>query len=440
VCISGGERLSSGIVLHWDGASLSPDRPASSRGILGIDANAARVVAVDGSTLWERSGGAWAMSRTVFEPFDVALAGDELVLLKRDFGQVAATDGSPTPDLEFFSLATVDPWRLAVSASGRIAIVGEGGQIHERIGEDRHRARTEHQLRRAWIASDGTVWAVGDAGTIVRAEPTRMRTIDAGDQRTMLAVHARAGDDVWTAGLAGNVLHYDGSTWTSIESGVDVDLRAIAAAADGTTWVGGEEGVAVRFVGTTPERHDVGVAGADIRALVADDGASIWAAGSVLRRWDGSAWTEVAPLVRLAYDAWSPGPGDVWLAEEDGHVQRFVDGIEQPGLDITGDEATAIWGTSATSVYVAQRGPSLRRWSGTAWEGVLTPSVGLDVWTSVFGTSDDEVVAVGRTTVRSATPEWIVVNAGAALVDVHGVGNERWAVGWGEELRYGVVD
>lgn len=439
----GGERLGAPIVLHWDGSTwATDDGPPSTRSMLAIDATATRVVALDHERAWQRSAGAWTELARVFEPFDIAIAGDTVLVLKRDFGDVMADDGSSTtPDLEFFSEATHDPYRFAASALDRVVVVGERGRIHERDGaEDRHRERTQHTLRAAWIASDGTAWAVGDAGTLVRIEPERMRTIDAGDQRTMLAVHARASDDVWTAGLAGNVLHFDGAGWTLLPSGVDVDLRAIVAAADGSTWVAGEDGVAVRFVGTTPERHDLGV-DADIRALVADGGAAVWAAGTVLHRWDGSAWAEVGPLAYPALDAWSPGAGDIWLAEELGHAQRFVDGVEQPGIDLGGgEEATAIWGTGPSDVWIARRGPSLMHWTGSAWEGVETPSVGLDSWASIFGTSADDVIAVGRTAVRYDGTEWMPVNAGGEYVDIHGVGSERWAVGWDQRLWYGVLD
>ncbi len=186
------------------------------------------------------------------------------------------------------------------------------------------------------------------------------------------SVCALAPDDVWVAG-AGGIYHYDGATWRQYLK--DITIRALHLSSPNNGWATSGYGGYFHWDGASWElsdsldlekRNDIfcptddsawAVGGgfsegeipadkiiyyyktgmpywkpwpslppeAEHKSLEAvhfaapDDG---WAAGQVVLRWDGEKWDYV-PCPYFAYDVFTLGGNEVWLACEDGYILKY---------------------------------------------------------------------------------------------------------------------
>ena len=178
----------------------------------------------------------------------------------------------------------------AVGKAGLVLVRGAQGWTSVAVD-------TDADLNAVDVAADGTVWAVGSAGTIVRIAPDDSVTFP--DSLLPLDLYgvAVAGDRVWVCGKGGTLLsaELDGSSVTLVPSGAAVDLRAAVIGGDGALWLAGAFGTLLRwtegdavpsFVDSTASGslNDV-VATADGALVVGDNGVVLdaTAAGATLR-------------------------------------------------------------------------------------------------------------------------------------------------------------
>ena len=102
-------------------------------------------------------------------------------------------------------------------------------------------------LRAVWAQSATSVWAVGDAGTILYFNGTDWTQQASGVTQQLLAV-AGAGDTVWAAGAGGVILKKVGSgAWTVQASGTSRAIYALWARSTTDVWAGGEAGLLLHY-------------------------------------------------------------------------------------------------------------------------------------------------------------------------------------------------
>ena len=430
-----------GTVLRWDGVELSAMATGTTGDVRAVHAlRGDRAVASDGIRLLEWNGATWtqtALPAGTPAVHEVHALDDSALLLVAGLGGFAIfrlLDGDLLP-LASGGRASGDvAYSMFVRATDDFAVTGSLGLIQVRQGTgDRTVYHGAHTMHGIWLDSTNLAWAVGEAGTILRLEPVDgpLRVVDAGDMHTMLAVHARSASDVWMAGLAGKVAHFDGTTWTEVASGTDVDLHGITAAPDGTIWVAGLHGVVSELGASGPTRHDLS-RDVELWSVVPDGDAGVWVAGGALERWDGVAWTPVSSLGQFATDAWSPAPGEIWLAQASGWVSRYVDGVSQSVPSPSSNDLWAIWGASRDDVWVAGYANRVHRWDGTEWTEASNPHSGTPgAVMALWGSSPDDVYAAGHYVLHFDGVDWTDTGlTGVDLRSVHGAGGEVWTVGW----------
>jgi len=175
-----------------------------------------------------------------------------------------------------------------------------------------------------WVAAadgvyhyDGSSWAQSFAGAHIGA------------------LHFSSPDNGWATYGYGGYLHWNGASWAEVPS-FDCELRyAVFCPSDASAWaVGTLSPVPELPADKTIYHYKNGMpywkpwpvpAGAENKYLKAvhfaapDDG---WAAGQAVVRWDGANWRTVAcPYV--AYDVFTLGGREVWLACEDGVILKY---------------------------------------------------------------------------------------------------------------------
>lgn len=208
---------------------------------------------------------------------------------------------------------------------------------------------------------------------------TWKEAFDTGEAGSMSGVWGTGPDDVFAVGGGeqGTVVHYDGQAWSKM------DLPAVPL----LVWVHG----------TGPD---------DVFAVGVGGGAV---------RYDGSAWTRLD--TGTTTDLWgvfAVAPNDVWVVggdvDEGEPLILHYDGTTFTPVPVPAAEnplsASAlfkVWGISDKLFAVGQRGLILEH-QGGQWVNVPAGAEANEDFVSLWGTSEDHIVAVGgRANARVAT-------------------------------------
>jgi len=104
-------------------------------------------------------------------------------------------------------------------------------------------------LEAVTVAADGTVWAVGEAGTILKASGSSAPELVASPVPLDLFGVASKDDTVVACGRGGTLIQLDAGVPSVRVSGSTADLRAVAFGGDGALWVAGSFGTLLRSSG-----------------------------------------------------------------------------------------------------------------------------------------------------------------------------------------------
>ena len=179
---------------------------------------------------------------------DVWAAGAEGTLWRRDGAGWHMKDGG----LEYLLR---DVW-----ANGdTVAAVGDLGSLV--ISTDGMASSTAStwptipDLHGVWGPDPSTVYAVGEAGTVLRWSGgawTEAWTLGSG---TLYGIDGDGPDSIWVVGAMGGLYFFNGTDWLLLDTGGIKTLRAVRALGGGRAVVAGEDGTLLRvddFVAVTP--------------------------------------------------------------------------------------------------------------------------------------------------------------------------------------------
>lgn len=293
------------------------------------------------------------------------------------------------------------------------------------------------------------------------------------DRRYALtAISGLGAADVWAVGSGGSILHYDGAAWKSVPSGTTETLHAVWASGPNDVWVAGSTATILRGPQWTPQPvfttgtayhgrvHALwGTSAADVRAggqpfMQFDDMSST--TGNLLFRADGG-WQVNEGLDGKFGQAtvnaiWGSSATDVWIALDNGQEQPWARGtlvhgtprspggpLEWVAIDSQSSQPfESIWGASAGDVWAVGLGGTVCRFSAgaTKWTNVTTPTTQPlhGVWGS--GPADLWVVGDAGTILHFDGTAWTQATVAFPLgkkpnlTGVWGSGpNDVWVVG-----------
>jgi hypothetical protein len=192
-----------------------------------------------------------------------------------------------------------------------------------------------NDLNAVWAASNGNLWAVGAAGTVIGWNGSVWFLAPPLVTDDLTAVYGTSASDVWAVGASGKILHFDGTSWTVMDSGTTVNLYGVFATTDGGAWV---VGAATNPVMPPTLRHWDGVqwlgvsnplsGGSALRAIWGRSADDIHAVGDESRElhFDGTTWTPDQTLGQN-YTAIHGAPtGEVFASCEFGVLASGPDG------------------------------------------------------------------------------------------------------------------
>ncbi len=158
--------------------------------------------------------------------------------------------------------------------------------------------------------------------------------------------------------------------------------------------------------------------------------------GASLCSTDGWCVRDPLPVPNDIVSLWASSPEDTWALANYTHgamagaiVLRRVNGAWTISTYLDGEVSNAIWGSSASDVWVAGDNGSMAHWNGSAW--TIVPAGTTANLRSLWGTSANNVWAVGDTITHWDGSAWTdAIGGGVSLNDVWGSSADHvWAVG-----------
>ena len=475
-----------GKVIHYDGSSWTPvSVPVSVilKAVWGSSASDIYAVGFDGNVL-HFDGSAWTVTQVPYLDDYGEIAGytdfwdvwgsspDQILVVGQGHG--FWYDGQDW--VEEFSL--YDYYR-AVTGLGPTEIYAAGGPAGTLLrrfdGTKWNSVQLEdsgspEDLFDVWVAPDSEILVAGHG---LSSFAGSMATIGSGDRNAVvlrhfppLAIYALWGESseaVYAVGTNGTVLRYDGAEWRAELVG-PADLRAIWGTAPGEYVVVGVgdnvyHGITYHYGGDSwyveevyenNTRYDVwGASPTDIYSVGTEwetsilkfdgtewkrsanpdtkygvggsSGSNVFACGYrfAMSHFDGANWQEEESIgiQNLGYcqAIWSDSPSDVFAVGDDGTILEFDGTVWTQQASGTTANLTDVWGSSPDNVLAV--GEAFLRYDGASW----TAEPGVDRAAAVFGTSADNVYAVNGSDVLFYNGvTWTAFPTGALsdLVDV----------------------
>ena len=229
-------------------------------------------------------------------------------------------------------------------------------------------APTDAPLRGVWARSATDVWAVGDAGAVMRWDSLRWRAVDmpAGFEQVAWRGVQGVGDAVWLWGDAG-VWRHDGLALAAVPTGASAAaIRGIWTADGVDVWGVGEGGLIRRWRDGVEEVFDA--PGADLFAVHGQAADDVWAVGDRGRvvHWNGTSWFDLLPVTaRALHRVHAVAPDRAWAVGDAG-VALGWDGLGwSVEAEVAHTDLRAVWGdvtgsATAAGLQTLVIGPFLR--------------------------------------------------------------------------------
>lgn len=405
---------------------------------------------------------------------EVWAVGDAGAVLHLD-GARWAREATPT---------VVDLNAVYVSAAGPVYAVGDSGAMLIRPRTPGAEwsvlrpAQASSPSLRAVAGAGGEVWAAGDSGTLVQYQSGgTVQVVSCPTSFSVTALAVPAPGEVWIATVAGEIWQRSAGQWRALSLGKSAGaaLRGLSGPDRAHLFAVGEQGEMLRYDGqqwstlvARQTRYSLTGVWADAEAVYAVGGGAalrataqaptftaipvppngslsdvigaagqVWAVGSVVARFDGAGFQELASqgLPVPLYGVWGSGPQDLWVAG-DGlyhHDGLNFSAARDPAL--LGARLRAVGGASATDLWAVGEAGLVLRYNGAQWTRVVLPELAERTLTSVAALGPDDVWIVGEANTvlhwdgRSLASAASLAAEGASWTRVWARGpNDVWAV------------
>ena len=164
----------------------------------------------------------------------------------------------------------------------------------------------------------------------------------------------------------------------------------------------------------------------------------VWLGGTQIWHFDGTAWTERAPMSVVHF--WGFAPNDIWAISES-RVYRWSGTAWTEVLPTTGvvfESLWRIWGASSTDIYIANQDNSrVYHYDGSIWTRTTLQFVMVD---ALWGSGPNDIWLSGTGDLYHYTGTWTEYAGNDAPPSVNsfwGFGpNDVWAAGTFDALSH----
>lgn len=280
--------------------------------------------------------------------------------------------------------------------------VGDAGRILRWNGSywsSPRRPSLSTAINGVWIKDDRNIVTVGNEGVVVRLDDDSWGCTTQQGTTHLRDVYGTDVNNLWAVGEQGTLLHFDGASWTNVAvpSG-NMTLRRVLGSGPSDIYAVGEKGTLLHYDGTTWSKiafpnqetlYDLFMLGTGDAWLVGDKGTSAHIVGTSVT---------YVPLTTPAnlYGVWGSGPVDLWAVGERGAIMRY-DGKGWSEVESSTDlNLRSVWGTGVSDVWAVGDNGTIIHYNGTLWLPI-SAARGTDELNAVWGPggSSTAIVAVG---------------------------------------------
>lgn len=291
------------------------------------------------------------------------------------------------------------------------------------------------------VVSAGELWAVGDAGTILRRTGGAFTLVASGTNRNLNSIWDNAGE-LYTVGDGGTILRRGGSGFASEPSSVPNDLKDVWGSGGTVIAVGG--GGTILRRGATSWSADTSNTGANLGAVFGNSATDIWAVGTsgTAVHYTSGAWSVSQPAAfgSNVLRALAGKNGTLYAADSFGGIYAYTSNWAQIRL-VPSDVLYGLANIGGTIYGAGSNATSgiVLRYDGANWQPELTIPIGLR---AIAGSATNDLWAVGEsgTIWHSDGTPWQQSSTGRAVAmnSVWATDSQNvWAVGDnGSVLRY----
>jgi len=296
-------------------------------------------------------------------------------------------------------------WGLWGAASDDVYAVGDEGVVVHYNGATWSQVDlgTDIQLNYVWGTGPSDIFVCGREGLMFHFDGTAWTSMPTGLDVSIVNVWGSGANDVFACSSYGNVIHYDGTAWTDMTADLPLNpadaiyLYAIWGIGPNDVFVTGDLGIILHYDGAVWTQMDSGT-GEFINAIYGTGPDNIYAGadGGVMAHFDGLRWSPInSGTTQAIYGLWTAG--DDVFAVGPATIQHFSGGPTTEVIDLphTTSNAAAIWGASASDLFVALSAGSVLHFDGLLWSdtGLVAPD---GLW-SLWGAASNDLYACGLT-------------------------------------------
>jgi cysteine-rich repeat protein len=366
-------------VLHFNGTTWStPTGPwASASGTFtGVWGRGPSDVYITGSYAFHYDGATWTQITTGARSFTTGISGNSTdAFIVGDAGSILHYDGRSWSRMTSHVTATL--WSVWANPDGSAFAVGNAGTVLRLTGMDLTPSGANSvgtsQISKVWAAAPDDAFGVGAGGAIYHFDGASWTAMTSGTTQTLRDVWGNGSKDVFAVGYNGTVLHYDGTSWSPIASGSTGTFTSV--------WSTGPRDVFVGDNGNTTTLHYDGTSWSSIShfigpvAMWGDAPNDVFAvAGLVLEHYDGSIWKLLGAASHQLSAIWGSGPSDVFASDFSGGIYHWDGSTFSTMNSGTTVGLQSLWGTGPRDVFAGGANGLLLHFDGTRWSPIRTPT------------------------------------------------------------------
>jgi len=265
---------------------------------------------------------------------------------------------------------------------------------------------TENLLYGVWGSSGSDVFAVGEAGTIVRYNGEAWTTQPSPTSDNLYAVWGSSPIDVFAVGgRVGTILHYDGETWTEqTKDGTD-SLFGVWGTSHSNVFAVGYQGTILHYDGTSWARQTSGTE-SWLHGVWGSSGSDVFAVGvsGTILHYDGTQWSPLTSGTDSALQGvWGASGTDVFAVGSGGQILHYNGSTWTSQATGVAERQLGVWGASGSDVFAVGNGGTILRYDGSSWTREVSGTF-FALW-GVWGANASDIFAVGlRGTVLHRAP------------------------------------
>lgn len=235
---------------------------------------------------------------------------------------------------------------------------------------------TQHNLWGLRSGTDGTVYACGDAGTVLRYHDQQWQALPTISEASVHCLWDAGDGGLYAGGSMGQIFRYDGKDWQlAFDLYLDITILAMWGSGPDSIYAVGDEGLILHWNGTSWQRMISGTKSA-LYGIWGYDDAHILAIGDfgLILRWNGENWAEFyAGTDNFLFDVWGDALDNIFIVGLSGTLAHFNGERWNLTPVRARDDLMAIDGQAGGLLFAVGAQGSILRYDGQQWQPESTP-------------------------------------------------------------------